>query len=83
MNEAAIYEKLNQIFRDTLNDDSIALTPSTTADDLPGWDSMNHIFLVVETERGFGIKFQTAEMEELHNVGEFVHLIRSKLAKAA
>lgn len=83
MNDAAIYEKLGQIFRETLGNDAIALTPETTADDVPEWDSMNHIFLVVEIERAFGVKFQTAEMEELRNVGELVHLIRSKLPKAA
>jgi acyl carrier protein len=44
---------------------------------------MNHIFLVVEIERSFGVKFQTAEMEELRNVDELGHLIRSKQAKAA
>ena len=44
---------------------------------------MNHIFLVVEVERSFGVKFQTAEMEELKDVGELVQLIRSKLVKAA
>ena len=83
MNEAAIYENLNEIFRETLGNSSIKLTPSTTADDVPEWDSMNHIFLVVEIERSFRIKFQTAEMEELRDVGELVALIRSKPAKAA
>jgi len=83
MDESAIYSKLNQIFRETLGNDSIELTPETTAEDVPEWDSMNHIFLVVEVERNFGIKFQTAEMEELKNVGELVQLIRTKLAKAA
>ena len=83
MNDAAIYDKLDGIFRETLGNDAISLTPATTADDVPEWDSMNHIFLVVEIERSFGVKFQTAEMEELRNVGELVHLIRSKLAKAA
>ncbi len=83
MNDAAIYETLNHIFRETLGNDSLALTPQTTADDIPEWDSMNHIFLVVEVERSFGVKFQTAEMEELKDVGELVQLIRSKLVKAA
>jgi acyl carrier protein len=83
MNEADLYQKLNLIFRETLGDDSIALTAETAADDVPEWDSMNHIFLVVEIERQFGIKFQTAEMEELRNVGELVQLIRSKQANRA
>ena len=60
---------------------SIVLGPETTADDVAGWDSINHITIVVEAERRFGIKFQTAEIEELKNVGDFVRLIKTKLAK--
>jgi acyl carrier protein len=49
-----------------------------TAEDVEGWDSMNHIFIVVEIERRFGIKFQAAEMEELRNVGELAALVRRR-----
>lgn len=83
MDEPAIYAKLTQIFQAILENDVIALTAETTADDVPGWDSMNHIFLVVEIERQFAIKFQTAEMEELRNVGELVQLIAAKLGASA
>jgi acyl carrier protein len=37
----------------------------------------------VEVEPRFGIKFKAAEMEEVRNVGELVHLIRSKSAESA
>jgi acyl carrier protein len=36
---------------------------------------MNHIFIVVELQKSFGVKFHAAEMEELKNVGEFVVLV--------
>lgn len=62
-------------------DDSIVLTPATTAEDVDGWDSMNHIFIVVELEKRFGVKFQAAEMEELKNVGELAALVAQRLAK--
>jgi acyl carrier protein len=39
---------------------------------------MNHIFIVVEIEKRFGVKFQAAEMEELKNVGELAALVREK-----
>ena len=83
MDDEVLFGKLNLIFRETLDNDSIVLTPATTADDVPEWDSMNHVFLVVEIERNFGIKFQTAEMEELRNVGDLARVIRCKLPKAA
>ena len=79
MDQPAIYANLTQIFRAILENDGIVLMAETTADDVPGWDSMNHIFLVVEIERQLGIKFRTAEMEELKNVGELVQLIATKL----
>lgn len=81
MTDAAIYEALDSVFRQVLEDDSIKLTPETTAEDVEGWDSMNHIFIVVELEKRFGVKFQAAEMEELKNVGELAGLVQQKLAR--
>jgi len=78
MTEPELYAGLNDIFRQVLDDDTIDLKPSMTADDVDGWDSMNHIFIVVEIEKRFGIKFQAAEMEELKNVGELAALVRQK-----
>ena len=79
MDHAAILAALTQIFREVFEDDALVISEATTADDVEGWDSMNHITLVVETERRFKIKFQTAEIEELKDVGEFVGLIAKKL----
>jgi len=81
MTDAEIYDALNAVFRQVLEDDAITLTPQTTAEDVEGWDSMNHIFIVVELEKRFGVKFQAAEMEELKNVGELAALVKQKLAK--
>ena len=81
MTDPEIYDALNAVFRQVLEDDTIELTPQTTADDVEGWDSMNHIFIVVELEKRFGVKFQAAEMEELKNVGELAGLVKQKLAK--
>jgi acyl carrier protein len=78
MTDPEVYHALNAIFRKVLEDDSIVLTPETTAEDIDEWDSMNHIFLVVEIEKHFGVKFQAAEMEELKNVGELAALVRKR-----
>lgn len=79
MTDPEIYAALTEILGAVLDNNSITLSQDTTADDVPGWDSMNHIFIVVEIERRFGIKFDTSEMEELRTVGELVHLIGNKL----
>jgi acyl carrier protein len=79
MTEADILQKLTAIFRDIFDQPSILLTARTTAEDVPGWDSVSHITLVVETETTFGVKFWTTEIEELKNVGDLVQLIKAKI----
>ncbi len=78
MSPDEILLQLTDIFRTVLDDDTLVLQPETTAADIPAWDSMNHITIVVEAERHFGIKVRTAEIESLRNVGDFVALIVAK-----
>ena len=80
MHQSDIYDQLTVIFRDTLDDDTLVLTPTLSAADVPEWDSFNHINLIVAIESRFKIKFQTAELEQLHTVGHLADLIAKKLA---
>jgi acyl carrier protein len=79
MTSTEILAQLTEIFREIFDNDSITLTPETTAEDVPEWDSFNHINIIVGVESHFGIKIQTAETEELKNVGHLVELIERKL----
>jgi acyl carrier protein len=79
---AEILAELNDIFRSAFADPSVELTLATTSDDLPGWDSMNHIAIVVEAECRFDIEFQVAEIEDITSIGELVELIASKRVTA-
>jgi len=72
------YHRLTDVIRDVLGDDSIIIGPQTSAADIAGWDSVNHIAILVAVEMRFGIKFHTAEMEDLRNAGELVALIQRK-----
>jgi len=78
MTEQQIYQGLTAVFRDVFDDESIVIGADTTANDIDGWDSQAHVTLVVATEVRFGIRFRTAELEQLHNVGDFVRLIETK-----
>jgi acyl carrier protein len=74
-----IYSQLTEIFHDLFDDDSIVLTRETTAADIDGWDSFNHVNLLLAIEVKLGIKFRTAETESLYNVGHLVQVIQTKL----
>jgi acyl carrier protein len=79
MPKPEIYNQLNRIFQDLFDDDGIALTPLTSARDIEGWNSLAHINLIVAVEEKFKIRFKTAEIESLHNVGHFVDVIERKI----
>ncbi|NJL86457.1 MAG: acyl carrier protein [Leptolyngbyaceae cyanobacterium SM1_1_3] len=81
MNRDQVHKQLTEVFQDVFDDDEIEIENSTSARDISGWDSMNHINLVLGAEQEFGVKFKTAEVAQLANVGEFVDLILAKLEK--
>jgi acyl carrier protein len=78
MEKAEVYSKLAGVFRDVFDEDDLALTPQTTADDVDGWDSLSHIRLVLAVSKAFGVKFSASEIGSLKNVGEFADLIEKK-----
>ena len=78
--DVAIFEKLTAIFREIFEDPSIVLTAETTEADLPGWDSFSNASLIAAIEQKFGIRFRTAELQALQNVGNFVEMIHAKLS---
>jgi acyl carrier protein len=63
-------EDLLPIFREVLENDDIELTESTVAADVPEWDSLNHIYLVVAIEKQFKIKFTTHQIQSWQCVGD-------------
>ena len=74
-----VKDKLTDICRDVFDDESLELHDGLTADQVNGWDSLTHINLIVAIERGFKIRFTTAEVNGLKNVGELRSLIESKV----
>ncbi len=78
MERSEIYEKLNEIFRDVLDNDEIELTDASKADDIEEWTSLTHIQLIVEIEKAFKLRFTSEEILEWNNVGEMVDSIMAK-----
>jgi acyl carrier protein len=78
MEPTQIYSKLTSVFHEVFGADDIILTPELTAEDVPEWDSLTHIRLMITVERAFGIKFSTSEIGHLKNIGDLARLIQSK-----
>lgn len=76
---ANLWERMQRTFRDVFDDDALELRQNITAADVEQWDSLSHINLIVALEREFKVKFTTAEVMTLKNVGDLeVLLIRKR-----
>ncbi len=78
MERNQLLEQVNAIFIDTLDDETIKISEATQASDIPEWDSLTHIQLVVAIEKHFSIRFNSKEIQSWKNVGEMIDCIQTK-----
>lgn len=74
----AVLDQLTKVIRKILEHPELALTPRTTAQEVPNWDSLNHVRIIAAVERAFSVKFSIAEIVSFKNVGDLVAAIESK-----
>jgi acyl carrier protein len=78
----AIHTEVQQIFRDVFGDPEFVLIESVAAADVPGWDSLGHLNLIIALEKRLGLRFAAAEISRLkedgQNAGSLLGLIRAK-----
>ena len=79
MTREEVYETLNGVFQDVFDDESIVVNDDTTSEDVDGWDSLEHINLIVAVEQEFGVKFNMGQVVSMKNVGEMVDIILSQI----
>jgi acyl carrier protein len=75
MEKTEILHRVEEVFRDVLDNDEITLAEATTANDIDEWDSLTHVELVRAVEKAFGIRFTSAEILSWKNVGEMVESV--------
>lgn len=78
MTREELFGKLQEIFRDIFDDETLNIDDSTSSSDIEDWDSLNHINLVSAIEKEFSIKFSFEELVKLKDVGAMVDLMMVK-----
>ena len=58
-----------------LEEGDVEIDESTTADDVPGWDSLSHARIIAAIEETHGIRFALLEILRVKNVGELQALV--------
>ncbi|OAP38621.1 acyl carrier protein [Sinorhizobium glycinis] len=51
------------------------ITMETTARDVPQWDSLSHVRLMVLIEQELGVRFSTTEVQGFQNLGSLIDAV--------
>jgi len=73
------FDKLSDIFKVLFNRPDLELNDNLTAKDVPGWDSFNHVNLIINIEEEFGVRFSNDEVGGMQNVGNLKKLLATKI----
>ena len=79
MTREDLFQGMEDVFEEVLGR-PVELRDETTAADVEGWDSVVHIMLILASERKFNLRFESSEIANAANVGQFVTLLQTKLA---
>lgn len=75
-----VRQRLQQLMRELFDDDALEARDDLTAEEVPEWDSLAHVRLIVAVEKEFGVRFASTEVGEIDSVGALVRRIEEKLA---
>ena len=78
MEKSEMVSRLTPIFRDVFDNDALVVSEGMTAADVPTWDSLSNINMIIAVEKAFGVKFSIKDVRNLKNVGELLELIKRK-----
>lgn len=75
MTREEVFERLNKVFQEVFDDETIEVNDDTTSEDINDWDSFEHINLIVAVEEEFSIKIPMGKVVTMKNVGEMADII--------
>ena len=78
MNKEFVFKRLQDIFRDIFDEDTLVISDKTSPNDIEAWDSLNHILLLSTVQDEFKIIITLEEMQSKINVESLVKIILTK-----
>ena len=73
-----ISERLKNTILKELKLDDYDIQDNMRADEVPGWDSLNHINVIIAVEKEYGVRFKNIEVLKLKCIGDLQKLVDSK-----
>ena len=76
--QAEIFDTVAATFRNVTRNDQPDLSLASTKDQVEGWDSLNHVHVVVELEKHFGIRFDANEIRTFDSIQKICDAIAAR-----
>lgn len=73
-----LFERVQRVFRETLDDNSLRITKDTTQIDLSEWDSKFQVTLIMAIENEFDVRLSAKDASQLVSVCAILDLLESK-----
>ncbi len=83
MDTAELHARVLGICRQVLNSDDLEIDDAHSAADIPDYDSLVHIEILIHCQQAFGIKLSALEAGQIANFGELKDLIGRKVRERA
>ena len=81
MKDDQLWAKLNEVFQNVFRQPALLVKAETTTWDVPGWDSITHLQLILKVEQEFKLQFELHEIASLETVGDLYAAIERKSAR--
>lgn len=74
-----ISDKLKSVILNELHINGYEINDETQANQIPGWDSLNHINVILAIEKAYNIRFKRLEVLKCKNIGDLQKLCDLKI----
>jgi acyl carrier protein len=69
--------RVKQMVATLFNVDAGSLTVTSSAENVPGWDSMGQLMLILELEQQFGLQIPPERAEKLTSISQIVAYVET------
>lgn len=74
-----MFERVREIAADILQVPAEQITPSSSPETIPSWDSVQHLNLVLALEQEFDLQFEPEEIDKMKNIEQLLDVLGSKI----
>ena len=71
-------ERLKKVIREVFEITEETIDENWTSDDIPDWDSVGHLNLIMEVEKEFNIKVEIEEMFEIEKLADITKILKKR-----